>query len=83
MNLKTFAATCTLLVGISGCVSKPNRPDSALCGSTGAWQDSRGQFQEDARLLLCTNPLGYSNLEDYIDKLELRIRELERRRCRK
>lgn len=83
MSLKKFVGTCTLLVGISGCVSKPHRPDSALCGSAGDCQDSRGQFQEDARLLLCTNPLGYSNLEDYIDKLEIRIRELERRRCKK
>ena len=82
MRLPIFRLIVIFVI-LSSCVSRSGRPDSPLCGNTGDCQDSRGQFQEDARLLLCTNPLGYSNLEDYIDKLELRIRELERRRCRK
>ena len=53
-----------------------------MCGSGGDCRDSRGEFQEDPRLLLCTNPFGYSLLENYIDKLELRVKELERRRCK-
>lgn len=77
MNFATFAALFILLIGAS-CVSKPNRPDAPMCGASGDCTDSRGEFQEDPRLLLCTNPLGYSSYEDYIDRLELRIRQLER-----
>lgn len=77
-SLKTFAALSMILIGAS-CVSHPHRPDSALCGANGDCRDSRGEYQEDARLLLCTTPQGYSALEDYIDKLELRVRTLERR----
>lgn len=81
MSLKTCAALFMSLIAVS-CVSKPHRPDAPLCGSSGDCRDSRGEFQEDARLLLCTTPFGYSSYEDYIDRLELRIRELERT-CRK
>lgn len=81
-NLKTFVVLFTTLITINGCVSKPHRPDAPMCGSTGDCRDSRGEHQEDPRLLLCTTPLGYSSYEDYIDRLELRIRELERT-CRK
>ena len=80
-SLKTYVSLFTLLIVVS-CVSGSNRPDAAMCGSLGDCHDSRGDFQEDPRLLLCTNPFGYSLLENYIDKLELRIRELERRRCK-
>lgn len=68
----------TLIIG-NGCVSKPHRPDAPLCGYGGDCIDARGEHREDPRLLLCTTPLGYSAYEDYIDRLELRIRELERR----
>lgn len=81
MNLKTFAVLCTILIGAS-CVSNPRRPDSPMCGAGGDCNDSRGAFNEDPRLLLCTTPLGYSRLEDYVDKLELRVRQLERQ-CKK
>jgi len=83
MNLKTFAAIFTLFLAISGCVSKPHRPDASMCGATGDCINSQGEYHEDPRLLLCTDPFSYSLLQDYIDKLELRIRELERRRCKK
>jgi len=63
------------------CVSNPKRPDAPMCGSGGDCVSSIGEHQEDPRLLLCTTPLGYSSYEDYIDRLELRVRELERR-CR-
>ena len=78
MSLKIFVALFTILIGIS-CVSHPRRPDSPLCGPSGDCRDSTGEHQEDPRLLLCTTPQGYSALEDYIDKLELRVRTLERR----
>lgn len=77
-NYGTYAALFIILTAAS-CVSKPQRPDSPLCGPSGDCRDSRGEHQEDPRLLLCTTPLGYSSYEDYIDRLELRIRELERR----
>ena len=77
--------TCVLLfIGLiiaSGCVSNPKRPEAALCDSQGNCIDSRGEFKDDPRLLLCTNPTGYSLIENYIDQLELRIRKLERN-CR-
>jgi hypothetical protein len=72
---------CTILIGAS-CVSNTRRPDAPMCGPTGDCHNNQGDFQEDPRILLCTNPYGYSLLEDYIDKLELRIRQLERRRCK-
>jgi hypothetical protein len=81
MSLKIFVVLCTTLI-LASCVSGSHRPNAPLCGSSGDCRDSRGEFQEDPRLLLCTTPFGYSLLEDYIDKLELRIRELERRRCK-
>ena len=68
-----------MILTISSCVSRPQRPDAPLCGSDGSCIDSRGEHQEDSRLLICTTPLGYSSYEDYIDRLELRVRELERR----
>lgn len=78
-NFAIYVVLFTTLITGSSCVSKPQRPDSPLCGSGGDCRDSRGEHQEDPRLLLCTTPLGYSSYEDYIDRLELRIRELERR----
>jgi hypothetical protein len=81
MNLKTFAVLFTILIAVS-CVSSRHRPDAPLCGSSGECHDSRGEHREDTRTLLCTSPLGYAAYEDYIDKLELRVRELERR-CKK
>jgi hypothetical protein len=80
-NLKICAIPFIFLI-TSSCVSRPGRPDAPMCGSSGDCIDSRGETQEDPRLLLCTTPFGYSNYEDYIDRLELRVRELERR-CRK
>ena len=77
-NFGTYVVLFTTLT-VASCVSKPSRPDAPMCGPSGDCQDSRGEHQEDPRLLLCTTPLGYSSYEDYIDRLELRIRELERR----
>lgn len=77
-----FVVCFTILHAVSGCVSKPSRPDSALClhNSTG-WvcSDSRGDFPEVEANLICSNLDGYSSLERYIDALELRVRQLERR----
>lgn len=67
-----------ILIGAS-CVTHPKRPDAPLCGPSGDCVDSQGEHQEEVRTLLCTTPRGYSDLEDYIDKLELRIITLERR----
>ena len=52
-----------------------------MCGYQGDCIDARGEFKEDPRLLLCTNPIGYSAYENYIDELEQRVIRLERR-CR-
>jgi hypothetical protein len=49
-----------------------------MCGHLGDCINGSGEFQTDPRLLLCTDPSGYALYEDYIDRLELRIRELER-----
>ena len=78
MSLKICAALFITLT-LTSCVSSSHRPNAPMCGSSGDCRDSRGEFQEDPRLLLCTNPFGYSLLEDYIDRLEMRIRQLERR----
>lgn len=79
-NFAIYAVLFTILT--TSCVSRPNRPDAPLCGPDGSCRDSRGEYQEDARLLICTSPAGYANYEDYIDRLELKIREMERR-CKK
>jgi hypothetical protein len=81
MSLKIFAALFMSLI-INGCVSRPHRPDAPMCDHAGACINAAGEFNEDPRLLLCTNGDGYSAYEDYIDRLELRIRNLERR-CRR
>ena len=77
-SLRIFDALFITLIGVS-CVSNPRRPDAPLCGPNGDCRDSRGEYQEDPRLFLCTTPRGYSELESYIDNLELRIKTLERR----
>lgn len=66
------------LIALSGCVSNPKRPDAPICGHLGDCLNGSGEFQTDPRLLLCTDPRGYALYEDYIDSLELRIRQLER-----
>lgn len=81
-STRIYVALFTILIGISGCESMPHRPDAAMCGSSGDCVNSAGEFQVDPRILLCTDPHGYGAYEDYIDRLELRIRELERR-CRR
>lgn len=78
MNLKTFAVLFMSLIALSGCVSSPKRPDASMCGHLGDCLNGSGEFQTDPRLLLCTDPTGYALYEDYIDSLELRIRQLER-----
>lgn len=78
MNLKTYVVLCTTLIALSGCISNPKRPDGPLCGHLGDCINGSGEFQADPRLLLCTDPAGYALYEDYIDSLELRIRQLER-----
>lgn len=78
MKLKKFVVLFTILI-VSGCVSNPRRPNSPLCGSGGDCISSEGDTMENPATLLCTTPNGYSKYEDYIDGLELRIRELERR----
>lgn len=78
MSLKVFVVLFMILIGVS-CVSHPHRPDAPLCGPSGDCVDASGEHQEDQRTLLCTTPQGYSSLETYIDKLELRVRTLERR----
>jgi hypothetical protein len=80
-NLRTYAALFMILGLVSSCVSNSRRPDAALCGHLGDCQNAAGEFQVDPRTLLCTDVSGYAAYEDYIDKLELRIRQLERR-CR-
>lgn len=77
-NLRPSAVLFTILVAAS-CVSHPNRPDAPMCGHLGDCHDGRGDFNEDPRLLLCTTPDGYSYYQNYIGRLELRIRQLERR----
>lgn len=83
MNLKTFAVLFMSLIALSGCVSNPKRPDAPMCGHLGDCINGSGEFQTDPRLLLCTDPIGYALYEDYIDQLELRIRQLERGQRRK
>jgi hypothetical protein len=66
----------------SSCVSRPNRPDAPLClFNSDGWvcTDARGDFPEPESNLICSTIDGYSSLERYIDELELRIRQLERR----
>ena len=67
------------LIALSSCVSRPQRPDAPLCGSEGDCVNSSGEFTIDPRVLICTDPTGYAQYEDYIDRLELRVGELERR----
>jgi hypothetical protein len=50
-----------------------------MCGSAGDCIEGDTETMENTATLLCTTPPGYSKYEDYIDGLELRIRELERR----
>jgi hypothetical protein len=84
MNKETLLGVLfTILLGTS-CVSKPNRPDSPLClYNSDGWvcTDSNSDFPETENNLICSTLTGYSSLERYIDALELRIRQLERR-CR-
>lgn len=66
----------------NSCVSKPHRPDSPIClRNSNSWvcTDSRGDYEEQESNLICTSIDGYSDLERYVDALELRIRQLERR----
>ena len=77
-----FVVYFTILLAASGCVSKPSRPDAPLClhNSNGwACTDGRGDFSETENNLVCSTLDGYSSLERYIDALELRVRQLERR----
>ena len=77
MRLLTF--NILLLLGVAcACISNPRRPDASLCGHLGDCLNGSGEFQTDPRLLLCTDTAGYALYEDYIDSLELRIRNLER-----
>jgi hypothetical protein len=64
------------------CIRKPHRPDAPLCTVDeihGECTDARGDFFLDHAHLLCTSLEGYSTLERYIDELELRVKQLERR----
>lgn len=77
-SLKICVVLCTTLIVLSACVSNLRRPDAPVCGHLGDCINGSGEFQTDPRLLLCTDPAGYALYEDYIDSLELRIRQLER-----
>lgn len=75
-----FVVFCTIFLA-TNCVSKPNRPDSAIClHNSDGWvcTDSRGDFPETENNLICSTIDGYSSLSKYVDQLELRIRQLER-----
>jgi hypothetical protein len=82
MKTETLCAVFFTTFLAASCVSKPNRPDSAIClHNSDGWvcTDSRGDFPETENNLICSTIDGYSNLSKYVDALELKIRELERR----
>ena len=86
MNVRSFAALFIIFSLVSGCRSRPNRPDASLCvvivenGHVyGDCENSAGEYREDYKRLLCTDPDSYGRLERYIDDLELRIRNCGRR----
>lgn len=82
MKIETlFVVSCMTFLAAS-CVSKPNRPDSPIClHNSDGWMctDSRGDFPETEANLICSTIDGYSNVSKYVDALELKIRQLERR----
>lgn len=80
-NSRNCAALCTILI-VSGCVSNPKRPLVPMCGSAGDCLEGDTETMENPSTLICTIPSGYSRYENYIDELELRIRNLERN-CKK
>lgn len=66
----------------SSCIPKPGRPAAPLCTVTskeGRCTNAQGNFTTDHSDLLCTTIDGYSVMERYVDTLELKIREYERR----
>jgi hypothetical protein len=85
MRIEIIFAGFFILCTAASCVSKPGRPDSALCTVTeegGDCTNRIGDFKEPHHRLLCTNLEGYAMLEDYVDALELEVRRL-RRECRR
>ena len=78
---RLFAVVSMIFTSVS-CHTVPNRPDAPICGVTteGAQcVDVRGDFNDTHANMLCTTLEGYSKLESYIDTLELRVRDYERR----
>jgi hypothetical protein len=70
-----------LLASCSSCVRKPGRPDIPVCtiNSIDAdCTDLRGDYKVSHGEILGTTIDGYGVAENYVDQLELRVRQLER-----
>jgi hypothetical protein len=75
-----YAVCFTIFLGAK-CAYKPVRPDVPVClHNSNGWvcTDSRGDFSQTESELICTTFVGYSESMRYLDKLEKRIKELER-----
>lgn len=75
-----FAVFCTLLASCS-CIQKPGRPDIPICTVTSVdaqCTNAAGDFRTSHNDILGTTIDGYQIAENYIDQLELKVRELER-----
>jgi hypothetical protein len=82
MRIEVVFAVFFMICISCSCIQKPGRPDAPLCTVTsenGECTDVRGDFVLDHAQLLCTSVDGYSTLERYVDQLELKVRDLERR----